>query len=364
LNRTKRRKSTKTAKEKTPKKATPKKAKTVKEKAPKKRKKETKSFERVLESAKKLQQKRKFVPREIKDAKAASDGDEDLNGGKDQSKGKQKPAAKKQKITENVNPLASAIGLENLDQRIKNSQATEFTVERTFFLKHTRYLPFGTTAYYQNAADFYSKPCDLCCLHCTEKFSTLPLPVPYRYTVDASDRDDFLFWVHGQCCTPSCLMAHAPEKKPLISLMLKKIYNLPITKNVVPAPDKRALAKFGGMLSIEQFRATGASGITTHLNMPPFLPISAGIVEIEKTETVVRESGGAELARRRVRGRATFSNFAPFQSAVVKTQKARFATAPTIDEQIRQSDEMMRLQIGDELYKKRKNATILSFLKK
>jgi len=314
-----------------------------------KRKKGTKQFERVLESARKCQQKSKFVPHREDDSLV------DVAT-------KKKPETKRRKLAATECPLASSIGVECLDQRINNSKATEFVVERTFLLKHTRYLPFGTTAYYQNSAEFYSKPRDLCCLHCTESFSGLPLPVPFRYSADASGKE-FVFWVQGQCCTPSCLVAHAPERRPLVRLMLKKIYNIPMNKDIVAAPDRRALAKFGGMLSIEQFRATGSSGINTCINMPPFLPVSAGIVEIERTETVVKESGGAELARRRIRGRAAFSNFAPFQSAVVKTQKARFATAPTIDEQIRQTDEMMRLQIGDDNYRKRKNATILSFLK-
>lgn len=258
-----------------------------------------------------------------------------------------------------------------LEHRILNSKKQEFKIERTLFLKRTRYVPFGTSDFYRSTVEFYSRPTDLCCQWCTEPFDALPIPLPVRYRENALNREDFVFYVTGQFCTPSCMLAKLRSNGRVLAigrLLLKKLYGLGISVEIPCAPSPLSLRKFGGMYTIEEFRATGGSGITSCVIEPPLIPMSVGITEIEKTETVVTEIGGKELARRRVSvrgGGIGGINMAPFSNPSRKRlQQGKFSTAPTIEEQIDASDRRLRLQLQDDARgSRKKRASIMTFMK-
>lgn len=253
-----------------------------------------------------------------------------------------------------------------MDHRIKQSGKEEFKIDRTLFLSKTRFVPFGTPCFFKNTGDFYSNKTDLCCLWCTEKFNTLPIPMPYRFRLQS--RTDFVFHVNGQFCSPSCMLAKMRTTRRSLDigrLMLKKVYGINIGIDIPLAPPLESLKKFGGKYTIREFRATGGSGIKTTLIMPPFIPFSAGITEIEKTETVVSEIGGKELARRRisVKTGGIHSVSTPFNNTRPdKQQHGKFASAPSIKEQINLSDQRLRLQRND-IGQTKKKSDIMKFMK-
>jgi hypothetical protein len=148
-------------------------------------------------------------------------------------------------------------------------------------------------------------------------------------------------------------------------MMMRRVYGVPMTAELQAAPDPRCLRKFGGIYSVEQFRATAAAGVRTAVVCLPFLPFSAGITEIESIDITISEVGGAELARRRVRGGANAAGLAnPISNPLpVNTQRGKFATAPTIREQIEASDRRLRLQMAV-IPAERKKKTLLDFMVK
>ena len=256
--------------------------------------------------------------------------------------------------------------VEAMDHRIKQSSKEEFKIDRTIFLSKTRFVPFGKPCFFKNAAEFYSNKTDLCCIWCTEKFNTLPIPMPYKYKFQS--KTDFVFHVNGQFCSPSCMLAKMKTTRRSFDigrLMLKKVYGINMSIDIPLAPPLESLKKFGGKYTIREFRATGGSGIKTTLVLPPFVPFSAGITEIEKTETVVSEIGGKELARRRVsvKSGGIHSVNTPFNNTRQdKQQHGKFASAPSIKEQINLSDQRLRLQRND-IGQTKKKSDIMKFMK-
>jgi hypothetical protein len=277
------------------------------------------------------------------------------------------PAMKKyRRLPSTLDQLTSPIGFTDsgvFSKRIEESRSKKFTVKRTFYLSHTRYIPFGNTSFYKDPAEFYSQPTSLCCQWCTEQFSNPPFPMPTKYTENIVAKT-FFFTVTGQFCSPSCMLSRLFQVKgsyALGRLLLKRMYSVPISKDIQPAPHPHSLKKFGGLYSIDEFRATGMNGITTVLHEVPFLPLAAGLVEVDNVHIEVLEDGGKELVRKRVRGRAYFgNNMIPLNSATIHVQKGRFAHAPTIEDQIAQSDSKYRLQ---QTAAAKKTGNILDFMK-
>jgi hypothetical protein len=257
----------------------------------------------------------------------------------------------------------------------------QFDIERRVHTLRNRFAPFGgslpdgaPSAFFSDTAKFYSETTSLCCLWCTEPCNCVPVPLPVRYWCRGSNASDFCFWVRGQYCSFGCMLAAFREESmrssrnpglQLARMMLRRVYGVPMSAEVRAAPDPRCLRKFGGIYSIEQFRATAAAGVRTAVVSLPFLPFSAGITEIESIEITISEVGGAELARRRVRGGANAAGLAnPISNPLpVNTQRGKFATAPTIREQIEASDRRLRLQMAA-IPAERKKKTLLDFMVK
>lgn len=261
-------------------------------------------------------------------------------------------------------PLESSIGFDSeevLLRRIRESKKDEFRIDRELRLRHTRYVPFGSEDFYRDPVAFYSRPTALACLWCTEGFEGLPLALPVRF----HERDG-VFEVTGQFCSPSCMLAQARElhrSLELARLFLKRCYGVPVSAELQPAPDRRSLAKFGGMYSLEAFRATGATGVRTAPVRLPLVPSNAGLSEIESTTTVVSEIGGAELARQRIKQRLCMTSMTPAAlHRRAPQQQGRFRSAPSIAEQIAASDNKVRLQM-EQLQPQRPRNDITSFMR-
>lgn len=274
--------------------------------------------------------------------------------------------------------MAEAVGFDDGDPfaaRILKSNAREFNVNRIVHTLKTRFSPFScgkdgkASLFYTDTALFYSRPTDLCCLWCTEPINGVPLPLPVRHWSNRLNRDDWIFHVCGQYCTFSCVLAAARARPgnrsdQLTRMMMQKVYNVPFITDVQPAPNPACLVKFGGLYTTEQYRSTGMTGIRTSTAMLPFLPFSAGITEIESIDITITEVGGAELACRRVRGGITAAGLAnPILHVRRNVQRGKFATAPSIREQLDASDRRMRLQM-ESIPLQPKKKTLLDFMTK
>lgn len=278
-----------------------------------------------------------------------------------------------------VTDVGKEDGVDTFELRMtKAAQNEVFDIERRVNMKANRFMPIGTSCFFSRTNEFYSKPTDLVCLWCTEPFDTPPIPSPVKYKVKKAADDQAVFFVEGQFCSFNCLLAHHRKERPSLSmarLMMKLVYGVPMSRCVEEAPVPTALKKFGGIYSIEEFRATSASGIKTEQIKLPFFPFLSGITEVESIETIIREQGGKELATRRLRGGA-LGNIAPVISnfatggddtnapSTRRLQKGRFATSLSIKEQIDLSDRRYRLQRQGVEEESKKRMTLVHFMRK
>jgi len=96
----------------------------------------------------------------------------------------------------------------------------------------------------------------VCCWWCCHECECEPLHLPYKY-IEKINR----FYTMGEFCSWSCMKSfnldHFPSHKytktcQIISLLRKRSGEK--VESVPPAPSRYALKKFGGSLTIEQFR--------------------------------------------------------------------------------------------------------------
>jgi hypothetical protein len=137
---------------------------------------------------------------------------------------------------------------------------------------------------------------DICCWHCTEPFTTRPIGFPVKYVPSfylstfRSDKDDAqpvvyrhdvmeksgdikedvvmrdYFETEGMFCDFPCMIAYGAQRMNRIEyngsrMLIRRLYKRLYGKELVwrCAPDIRLLKKFGGHLSIEDFRGEDAS---------------------------------------------------------------------------------------------------------
>tara|TARA_Y100000389_G_C17468180_1_gene527683 strand:- start:2886 stop:3530 length:645 start_codon:yes stop_codon:yes gene_type:complete len=97
--------------------------------------------------------------------------------------------------------------------------------------------------------------CDICCWWCTYPFDHTPISVPFKY-----DEKRCKFHIEGYFCSWQCGKAYVLAKNTadmynqctLITLLQKRFSGS--IKSIRAAPSRFALEKFGGKMSIEEFR--------------------------------------------------------------------------------------------------------------
>lgn len=115
---------------------------------------------------------------------------------------------------------------------------------------------------------------DLACLHCSYNFSTQPVPLVKDY-----DELKNIFYTYGQFCSINCVKSYIIEHENNISTkrmlffnhMIRNVFDVKIP--VKPAPPRIRLEKFGGDLSIDDFRNNFTFVSCKELN-PPFISSS------------------------------------------------------------------------------------------
>lgn len=96
-----------------------------------------------------------------------------------------------------------------------------------------------------------------CCWHCTYPFETAPVCVPNAY-----DDRRTVFYVAGTFCTWGCAYTFNLERDYSgraitamhLSELRRKILKTSSLCGIVPAPSRTTLKRFGGTLTIDEFR--------------------------------------------------------------------------------------------------------------
>ena len=104
-----------------------------------------------------------------------------------------------------------------------------------------------------NASIFHVCPTEfsdeVVCWHCCEVFSSESIPIPRFF-----DSQEKMYHVYGRTCSPNCCKAYIIEHTSfdraqqlnVFTHMLREIYG--ITHNIVEAPPRISLTRFGGMM--------------------------------------------------------------------------------------------------------------------
>jgi len=141
---------------------------------------------------------------------------------------------------------------------------------------------------------------NLACLHCCEGFTTMPIPLPRHY-----DERRNLYFVYGVFCSVNCAKAYVIEHETGITTkrmlylnhMLRFVFG--VKRPAKPAPPRLRLARFGGDLSIDQFRNNFHHVLSRQLQ-PPFVPSVLLFEEIpdKKSRTEATPTSTGPAARR------------------------------------------------------------------
>jgi hypothetical protein len=132
----------------------------------------------------------------------------------------------------------------------------------------------------------------IACLWCCEKFSGRPCIIPSYVMND-------VWQVYGNFCTPQCSMAYLISEQmdthtrwERISL-LNRLYTTFLSGRIYPAPPREVLQRFGGKVTIDEFRSIcDSQRIRIDIHMPPMVSILASIdtKPIDFYETPLRTS--------------------------------------------------------------------------
>ncbi len=118
---------------------------------------------------------------------------------------------------------------------------------------------------------------DLSCFWCCEPFSGRPCVIPSFVSND-------LWHVYGNFCTPQCSMSYLLSE--LVDMhtrweriaLLNRLYGAQMNGRIYPAPARETLQRFGGPMSIEEFRAIcDKQRIRVDIHIPPMVSILASM---------------------------------------------------------------------------------------
>ena len=110
---------------------------------------------------------------------------------------------------------------------------------------------------------------DVCCWHCTEPFDGSPIGIPLQIKADGRVVCD------GNFCSYSCALTHIFDSgsshrefrtKQLLTQVARELHGI---VDIVPAPPRLSLRKFGGPLSVDEFRQ--AATLHKLVVNPPFV---------------------------------------------------------------------------------------------
>ena len=130
---------------------------------------------------------------------------------------------------------------------------------------------------------------DIACWWCTFQFDTLPCFIPERYVGNSDNKTENKFFVYGCFCSFDCATAYNiglnDYKVMDRNSLIKKLYNMITGKSddIKIAAPREVLTRFGGHISIEEYRKGNASISKEYrLLLPPMVNLLACIEEKTK----------------------------------------------------------------------------------
>lgn len=202
----------------------------------------------------------------------------------------------------------------------------DILVERQVLTRTNRFYPiYSKEGAQKTDSNIYTRKTKLCCHWCTEPINAIPYPMGVEYK--ETKQTGWWFVVAGIFCSPACSLAGAFEATKTYhatQFMFHRVYGLKITTRIKrdvidrsnfaqhkqqqldkgdatsalfkkahdiyevtirPAPSRLCLKKFGGHMSIEEFRGSSyVKNLELKETWLPFVQIHMGIEEIEHEE--------------------------------------------------------------------------------
>lgn len=157
---------------------------------------------------------------------------------------------------------------------------------------HNRKItPMATNLIDMDGKKIKFKKTDLCCWWCTDKFNTEPVFLPCKY-------DDKGYHVYGVFCSFNCALAYnnnethdfkRNERSSLLNKLYEEMYGE--FQNIIEAPSRYVLKKYGGELSINQYRNNLIFNNKEYrVYIPPLLPVVPKIEEDYNDKTYVNNN--------------------------------------------------------------------------
>lgn len=155
---------------------------------------------------------------------------------------------------------------------------------------------------YKEASDFAKLPdsVDVACFWCTECFENQPCVIPER-------EEKQMYKAYGNFCSPECALSYLLNENldshvrwERMSL-LHRLYSDLYPNRIFPAPARESLRKFGGPMTIEQYRNTMYSKqVRVDIQMPPLVSIlgTMDTKPIDFYDTNMKGSGGTNIHER------------------------------------------------------------------
>lgn len=141
---------------------------------------------------------------------------------------------------------------------------------------------------------------DIACFWCTETFTNQPIVIPER-------EEKGMYRVYGNFCCPECALAYLlqenmdPHVRWERMALLHRLYGDLYMNRIFPAPSRQSLKKFGGPMSIDQYRNTiRGQNVRIDIQMPPLVSIlgTMDTKPIDFYDNSVRTSANGTITER------------------------------------------------------------------
>lgn len=170
--------------------------------------------------------------------------------------------------------------IENLEEQVSD------------YTGHTRKItPMATNLVDMDGKKINFKKTNLCCWWCTEKFETDPVFLPCKY-------DDKGYYVYGVFCSFNCALAYnnnethdfkKNERASLLHKLQEEMYGE--SQKITEAPSRYVLKKYGGVITINQYRNNLIFNNKEYrVYVPPLLPVVPKIEEDYNDKTYVSDN--------------------------------------------------------------------------
>jgi hypothetical protein len=175
----------------------------------------------------------------------------------------------------------------------ENEELKKYMTEITpMYFTEIKVMPVDLNLFDVNGDKLTPKKTNICCWWCTYNFDCIPTYLPDKY-------HNSKFYVMGCFCSFNCACAYNlnmnDNKVNERYTLLKQLYyfinkdNIRSYKDIDinPSPPREILDKFGGKLSIDEYRKNSKIlGREYHILYPPFIPLSMAVEELTNTNVI------------------------------------------------------------------------------